>query len=324
MPRVTDLASFQNRLAKNWRHLERWAAREQVFAYRVYDCDVPEFPVIADWYGTESGAWLHLQELETGWQQSPAEHEQWLTFVSEVSAEVLGLTADRVVQKTRARQRVRADRTQQYGRLGTDAADLIVREGSHRFWINLEAYLDTGLFLDHRKARALIGARALGRRFLNLFAYTGSFTVYAAGAGASASTTVDLSNTYCAWAARNFELNGIDMSRHAVERADARAWLVDAQRRRERFELIVLDPPSFSNSKKMDGVLDVQRDHVELIRQCQALLASGGELFFSTNLRSFELDAALAREPGCKEISRRTIPPDFRDQRIHRAWLIQG
>ena len=162
--------------------------------------------------------------------------------------------------------------------------------------------------------------------FLNLFAYTGSFSVYAARAGADASVTVDLSNTYQAWSARNFGLNGIDANRHTLERADVLIWLDEALRQARRFDVIVLDPPSFSNSKKMQGVLDLQRDHLRLISQCHALLPAGGELFFSTNLRSFALDAQLQRRLALREITRQSVPEDFKRQGHpppHRAWHVQ-
>jgi 23S rRNA (cytosine1962-C5)-methyltransferase len=320
MLRVTDLASFQNRLAKNRRNLQRWAQRNAIEAYRLYDRDVPEFPLIADWYGTDAGPRLYLQEVDTGWRQTQSEHAEWFGFVREACAEVLEIDAASIICKLRVRQRVRGDRSQQYERAPGPSEERIVCEGGHRFHVNLGAYLDTGLFLDHRITRALVGAGARGKRFLNLFAYTGSFTVYAAGAGASESISVDLSNTYCAWAERNLALNGAALERHAVVRADVLTWLAAALRARERFDLIVLDPPSFSNSKKMHDVLDVQQDHARLIDQCLHLLRPGGELYFSTNLRSFELDPALAARAGCSDITRKTLPEDFRDPRIHQAW----
>lgn len=334
---VADLASYQNRLAKNARHLRKWAARNAVNAYRLYDCDMPEFPLIVDFYATDSGPRLHVQEVDTGWRQSPEQHQEWIDSVVSTSAETLAIDAHCVTTKTRARQRPRtgneSEKGEQYRPTGRRGEELVVREGGHRFLVNLQAYLDTGLFLDHRNTRRMIGERAAGKRFLNLFAYTGSFTIYAArgthGVGASSSATVDLSNTYCDWAERNLRLNGIDPCAHRVVRADVLAWLenrVDeaAADEKRRFDLIVLDPPTFSNSKKMPGVLDVQRDHPRLIRQCLALLAREGELFFSTNLRSFRLDPKLQTVASLSEISARTVPEDFRDKKIHRCWQIKG
>ncbi len=319
---MTDLASYQNRLSKNARHLARWARREGVYAWRIYDRDVPEFPVIVDWYATEDGARVHLQEVETGWQQSDGEHREWLDFVRDTTAQMLEVESDQICLKIRMRQRVRGDRTLQYERAATRGEDLVVQEAGRRFWINLSTYLDTGLFIDHRNTRRIASERVAGRRFLNLFAYTGSFSVYAATAGASRSTTVDLSNTYCDWAARNFALNGIDREAHTIVRADVLVWLEAALARGERFDVIVIDPPSFSNSKKMQGVLDVQRDHARLLRQCLGLIERGGEIYFSTNLRGFRLDETLAHEARIADISARTVPVDFRDRRVHQCWQL--
>jgi 23S rRNA (cytosine1962-C5)-methyltransferase len=220
----------------------------------------------------------------------------------------------------------------QYEKLEGTGDICVVAEAGLRFEVNFDAYLDTGLFLDHRQTRALVAANiaarvATGRgtHFLNLFAYTGSFTVYAAHAGAESSLTLDLSNTYQSWTGRNLALNGIRMDSHGLERADVLVWLEDATDKGPQFDLIVLDPPSFSNSKKMRGVLDVQRDHVWLIRQCRALLREGGELFFSTNLRTFAMEAALAQHFGLREITRQTVPEDFKRPNHpppHRAWQL--
>jgi 23S rRNA (cytosine1962-C5)-methyltransferase len=199
----------------------------------------------------------------------------------------------------------------------------VVAEGGHRFLVNLHAYLDTGLFLDHRNTRALVQSQARGRRFLNLFCYTGSFTVYAAAGGAGSSLSMDLSNTYLDWAGRNFELNGVDRRSHRLERADVLEWLAAAGSGEPHFDLIVLDPPSFSASKAMRRTLDVQRDHPELLQRCAQLLAPGGILYFSTNLRTFRFDPAAAAGLKGEEISTRTVPEDFRNRRIHRCWQFE-
>ncbi|HYN28213.1 MAG TPA: class I SAM-dependent methyltransferase, partial [Burkholderiales bacterium] len=210
----------------------------------------------------------------------------------------------------------------QYRKLGPRGEDFIVGEGGHRFVVNLTDYLDTGLFLDQRQTRALVQRQAPGRNVLNLFCYTGSFSVYAAAGGAKTSTSVDLSNTYLDWARRNFELNGMDAGRHRLVRADARRFVGDEATAGQGYDLIVLDPPSFSNSKRMQGVLDVQRDHVALIRGCVEILAPAGELLFSTNLRSFRMDAAALARFKIAEISSQTVPPDFRNRKIHKCWRI--
>ncbi len=257
---------------------------------------------------------------------SDEDYKAWLAAVCDAACAVCAVPAAQLHLKRRERQRGVA----QYEKADAAAAEVfLVEEAGNRFEINLDSYLDTGLFLDHRPMRgrvaetiALRAKAGTGTRFLNLFAYTGSFTVYAARAGASRSSTIDLSNTYQAWTARNFALNGMDSSRHVLVRADVLAWLADAVAAGERYDVIVLDPPSFSNSKKMQGVLDVQRDHVRLVSQCLDLLADGGELFFSTNLRSFSIDPELERRFAPREITRLTVPEDFKrpGKPPHRAW----
>lgn len=311
---MADIAAFSNRLTKNARHFAKWARRQGISCYRVYDRDVPEFPLAVDIYGCR----CHLQEFDTGWQMEPADHAAWVEAVCAATSEVLGLPRTDVVFKLRARQRGEA----QYEKTGASGDDFVVEEGGHRFIVNLEQYLDTGLFLDHRVTRRMVEERARGKRFLNLFAYTGSFTVYAACGGAASSVTVDMSNTYQDWARRNFELNGMDPAKHRLVRADVFAYLDQAVAAGERFDLIVMDPPSFSNSKKMQGILDVQADHPRLIAQCLRLLGPGGELFFSNNLRSFKLERDALPPCEVRDISARTVPEDFRNRKIHQCWLI--
>lgn len=328
---MTDLDDFANRLAKNARHLRRWARRNGIEAYRLYDCDVPEFPLIVEVFetGTDADAatYLRIDEVDTGWQQSSEDHDEWIAHVVAVASATLDVPSERCIVKRRTRQRVKGDKTDQHQATGEDAPDLVVREGGLRFLVNLEGYLDTGLFLDHRPTRGMVGASAGGKRFLNLFAYTSSFTVYAACHGAVSSESVDLSNTYSDWARRNLALNGISGDAHQVIRADVFTWLRDAVTAfeagdRDGVDLIVLDPPTFSNSKAMQGILDVQRDHPWLLRQCLALLSPGGEMYFSTNLRSFQLDELVQERARFTEISHRTVPEDFRDRRIHRCWHV--
>ena len=322
-PHPDAVAAFANRLGKNARHRLRWARRHGYGAYRVYDRDVPEFPLAIDCYVAEDaavGMRVHLQEVETGWEQSDAEHDAWLAVVRASTAHALALPEKSIVAKARRKRRG----LEQHEPTGKRGTDFVVVEAGLRFIVNLEAYLDTGLFLDHRALRAIVRERAQGRRMLNLFAYTGSFTVYAAAGGAVASQTVDLSNTYLDWAARNFAANGVDSRRHQLIRADVVRFLEVAHDERRRYDLIVLDPPAFSTSKAMAGVLDIQRDHAELVASVRGLLAPGGELYFSTNLRTFRLDPALAADPSCADIGARTRPEDFRDRRVHHAYRIAG
>ncbi len=326
-----DISAFANRLRKNFAHWHKWARRRGTTCFRIYDRDVPQFPFAIDGYETvapRSETHLHVQEIDTGWVRSDEDYTAWLVAVCDAICEVCAVPAAQLHLKRRERQRG----TSQYEKLDDAVAEsFVVEEAGRRFEVNFDTYLDTGLFLDHRPTRMLVAdniaqrvkAGNAGTRFLNLFAYTGSFTVHAACAGASHSTTVDLSNTYQAWTARNFALNDIDTRRHVLERADVLAWLGAAVSAGERYDLIVLDPPSFSNSKKMQGVLDVQRDHERLVSQCHDLLAVGGELFFSTNLRSFAIDAQLEQRLGLREITHQSVPEDFRRPSRpgpHRAW----
>ena len=209
---MSDITAFANRLGKNAKHYLKWARRHNIEAWRLYDRDIPQFPFAIDVYGGQ----IHLQEYDTGWLMQPEEYETWLSEVLEAVAFITGFAPADIHLKRRERQKG----TQQYEKTGKAGADFIVHEHGRRFWVNLEKYLDTGLFLDHRNTRQRVGEMAAGKRFLNLFAYTGSFSVYAATGGAAASETVDLSNTYLDWARRNFELNGIDEARHQIVRAD--------------------------------------------------------------------------------------------------------
>ena len=324
------ISAFANRLRKNLVHWQKWARRRGTSCFRIYDRDVPQFPFAIDWYDTlppRAEAHLHVQEIDTGWKTSDEEYTAWLVAICDAICEVCEVPAAQLHLKRRERQRG----TSQYEKLDdAEAEAFVVGEAGHRFEVNFDSYLDTGLFLDHRPTRARVAETiaqrvktGAGTRLLNLFAYTGSFTVHAALAGASHSTTVDLSNTYQTWTTRNFALNDIDTRQHTLVRADVLAWLVTAVAIRERHDVIVLDPPSFSNSKKMQGVLDVQRDHVQLVSQCHELLAGGGELFFSTNLRSFEIDPQLVQRLALQEITHQSVPEDFRRPSRpgpHRAW----
>lgn len=329
---------FANRLSKNLRHLRRWAAREQVHCFRLYDADLPEYAVAVDLYED----WAHVQEYAPPPTVDPVRARGRLRDIMAVVPEVLGIPPQHVVAKVRRRQRG----TDQYHKLRDEGRFIEVAEGGLRFLVNLTDYLDTGLFLDHRPTRHLIRELAPGRRFLNLFAYTGSATVYAASGGAAATTTVDLSATYLEWARRNLDLNGFNRAEHTLVQADCLEWLAQMGAGLEKtapgrrtaavsgrspaktlssmtYDLIFLDAPAFSNSKSMAGTLDIQRDHAQLIRAAGKLLSQDGILLFSTNLRRFKLDPALDQEFTVTDITKHTIPPDFaRNPRIHRCYRI--
>ncbi len=311
---MADVSAFAGRLSKNYKHYAKWAKRSGLEAWRVYDRDVPQFPLIIDIYGER----VHLQEYDTGWQIGDDEYADWMQSVQQAISEVTGVPAEKIALKARRRQKGDS----QYEKTGREGEDFVVAEQGQRFWVNLDAYLDTGLFLDHRNTRKRVREEAAGKRFLNLFAYTGSFTVYAAAGGALSSETVDLSNTYQAWSRRNFELNGLDLAKHVLIRDDVFQYLEDAAFAGKQFDLIVMDPPSFSNSKKMQDELDVQRDHVKLVDGAMRLLAPGGVLYFSNNLRSFELSPLLVQDYDVRDISKQSVPEDFRNKKIHQCWRI--
>jgi 23S rRNA (cytosine1962-C5)-methyltransferase len=308
-----ELDDFSNRLVKNQRHWSKWARRRGISCYRLYDRDIPEFPLAVDWYEGQ----IHAQVF--------ARKDQEFLTTAEVQAlgdricDVLQIPKQNLAFKTRQRQRGLA----QYEKTGRHQRPQVVSEGGLKFEVDLHSYLDTGLFLDHRETREMIRHRATGRRMLNLFAYTGSFSVFAAAGGALATTSVDLSNTYQAWTRRNLALNGFTSDDHQLIRDDVLVYLQQAVRDRRLFGLIVLDPPSFSNSKKMQAVLDLQRDHRQLIESCLQLLTPNGELFFSTNKRRFKLDQDLASLQGCEEITRQTLPEDFKRHPAHCCWVFR-
>jgi len=306
-----------NRLHKNERQLRKWRNREGVKCYRLYDADIPEYALAIDVYAGESGEWLHVQEYQPPASVDTGKAQGRLRAALSAIPAATGVPPEQMVFKVRRRQRG----AEQYERMSDQSRTLVVNEGPCRLEVNLTDYLDTGLFLDHRSVRRWLGENAGGKRFLNLFCYTGAATVHAAVGGAASSTSVDLSKTYLAWLRRNLALNDCDDRRHRTEHADAREWLANC---REAFDLIFLDPPSFSNSKRMDGSLDIQRYHVPLIDNAMRCLAPGGTLVFSTNLRSFRLDESLSRSFSLEDRSRWSIPKDFeRHQRIHRCWFIR-
>ena len=301
---------FANRLRKNLQQVDRWARKQDLSCYRVYDSDMPEYAVAIDRYGD----CLHVAEYKAppGVDESAAARR--LQEVQQALPVVSGLDAEHIFYKQRQRQRG----TEQYQRQQERSTDREVREGQARFWVNLADYLDTGLFLDHRPLRLRIAAEARGKDFLNLFCYTGTATVQAALGGASSSTSVDMSNTYLEWARRNFDLNRLDPGLHQLQRENCIDWLVQTS---QQFDLVLLDPPSFSNSKRMEDSFDVQRDHVGLIEKTLAVLRPGGVLYFSNNLRSFRLDPAVLEMAEVEDISAATIDFDFRrTPRIHRCW----
>ncbi len=313
---------FANRLRKNLERLRPWAEREAVSCYRVYDADMPEYAFAIDRYrGFEPAEeWLYVQEYAAPRSIDEDAVRRRRAEALAALPEVTGIDVARI----HLRLRRRTTRDSQYRKQGEAGEFQCVAEGGLRFLVNFRDYLDTGLFLDHRLTRARLRAAARDTRFLNLFGYTGSATVYAAAGGARSTTTVDLSRTYLDWTRRNLAANGFAAGPHRLLQADCREWLRSAAAAREAFDLIFLDPPTFSNSKRMDGVLDLERDHAALIDACMGLLAPGGMLLFSSNAQRLRLDPGLAARHVVEDVSRATLPLDFaRHPRIHQAWELR-
>lgn len=294
---------FENRLAKVYRHLSKQAKRQAISCYRIYDKDLPEFPLIIDVYDDK----IYLAEYKAKHHLTEEEHELWLNESLRVIAKVVNVGEDKIYIKERKRK---TERTDQYQKTGEEKEFFVVEEGGLKFNINLSDYLDTGLFLDHRITREIVRKEAEGKKVLNLFAYTGSFSVYAAAGGASEVTTVDLSNTYIQWAKANFELNGfMDAAKYHFITADVLQFLDELKL--NSFDLMVMDPPTFSNSKKMKDFLDIQQDHVELINKCLLALRPGGILYFSTNYSKFILESEKIQASQLRDITKVTTPFDF-------------
>ena len=338
---------FANRLRKRFKHLWKYAKRVGTTAFRVYHRDIPELPFAVDWYDGH----LHIAEYARPHDRSEEEHDAWLEVMIRTASDALTVPRERVFFKRRERQKG----NDQYVPVDRRGYTITVEEHGLLFTVNLSDYIDTGLFLDHRMLRLHVAKRCAEKRVLNLFGYTGSFTVYAAAGGARSTLTVDLSNTYLDWARDNLKLNALIGPEHEFRRADVVQEVDRLAAEKRRFDVIILDPPSFSNSKNMDGTFDVQRDHALLIERCLTLLPPGGELFFSTNKRKFrferqEILAAAQKQISAgdrrrgshpptpdhkqrasraandaidvRKITKLTMPDDFVGTNIHQVWSI--
>ena len=308
---------FGNRISKNLRLLGKTARQQEVSNFRLYDADMPEYALAVDRYVEAGSGLVHLyvQEYAAPDSVDPAAAARRRAEAMAVLPAVTQVDPANLHLRVRQRQRG----SSQYSRLGRAGSYVSVEEGGLKFLVNFTDYLDTGLFLDHRLTRQRLRAVAAGRRFLNLYCYTASATVYAAAGGARHSLSIDLSSTYLDWAAQNFRANALMRDSHQLLRADCSEWLADAPA--ASWDLIFLDPPTFSNSKRMTGVLDTQRDHMLLLERCMRLLAPGGVLLFSTNAQRFKLDDTARQQWVLKDISEATISFDFkRNPRIHRAY----
>ncbi|MGY3803429.1 class I SAM-dependent methyltransferase [Pigmentibacter ruber] len=308
---------FINRVKKNYTNLSKWAKRENVTAYRIYDKDIPQYPYTIDFYSGN----IVLYKYETPKYQIEFEEkdaEKLSLSISELS-EFFKIEKSKIFLKSRKKQKGLS----QYEKQDSKKVTEIVNEKNMNFLVNLSDYLDCGLFLDHRKSRQMIYSMSKDLSVLNLFAYTGSVSVAAALGGARKVTTIDMSNTYIQWAIENFKLNNIDIKKHEFIRANVLQWLSEVTEEKI-YDFIFLDPPSFSNSKKMFEAFDVQQDHIFLLKQCSKMLKPRGQIFFSNNLKSFKLEEGnLKNFFQIENITKKTIPQDFRNEKIHQAWILK-
>ncbi|SUT94406.1 23S rRNA m(2)G2445 methyltransferase [Actinobacillus lignieresii] len=306
---------FANRLTKNIKKIEKWAKQQGINAYRLYDADLPEYNLAVDRYDDH----IVVQEYAAPKNIDEQKARQRLLDAVSATLYVTGVETNKLVLKVRQKQKG----TNQYEKLANKGDYFYVTEYGAKLWVNLTDYLDTGLFLDHRLTRKMVGQMAKGKTFLNLFAYTGSATIHAALNGAKSTTTVDMSNTYLNWAEQNLELNNLPLRNNRLFQADCLQWLAEC---RERFELIFVDPPTFSNSKRMEDSWDVQRDHIKLMTQLKRILTADGIIVFSNNKRGFKMDFEGLAELGlqAENISHKTLPLDFeRNPQIHNCWIIR-
>lgn len=307
------LIMFKNRLAKVYRHVSKLARRQQVSCYRVYDHDLPEFPFSIELYGNK----VYVAEYKRRHGMTEEEHDEWMEQSIAVICNVLETPADTIFLKLRQRK---PGRLGQYQKVDATQHEFIVEENGLKFIVNLNDYLDTGLFLDHRTTRQMVREQSSGKKVLNLFAYTGSFSVYAAAGGASEVVTVDLSKTYLGWAERNMKVNSFTDTAYRFIHADVKQYLETLPA--DYFDIIIMDPPTFSNSKRMEDFLDIQQDHVRLINQCIAALKKEGVLYFSTNFRKFILEKEKINASQIKDITKATTPFDFEGKLFRWCYYI--
>lgn len=313
-PEAQIAPDFANRVKKNLAKIGKWAKREGLDCYRIYDADLPNYNVAIDLYLDN----VVIQEYAAPKTIPEEVAKRRLTDIIRATIQVLNVDANKVILKTREKQKGK----RQYQKLSQDSEYLEVNEYGVKLLVNLQDYLDTGLFLDHKITRRRLARMSAGKDFLNLFAYTGSATVHAAAGGAKSTTTVDMSNTYLQWAQRNMELNGFTGQQHQFEQADCLQWLKHEDR---TFDLIFIDPPTFSNSKRMEQTFDIQRDHLMLMENLKRLMRENAVVVFSNNKRLFKMDLDGLEQLGLKaeNISSKTLPMDFaRNKHIHNCWII--
>ena len=304
---------LKNRIRKNYRHVRKWAKRTNTDCFRIYDRDIKEYPLAIDFYAGRFCVQYFSYNRDN--DEPPPDMEN---DVLQALYSIFAVDPDLIYWRTR----VRRTKMQQYEKLGEEKQFFTVHEYGVKFKVNLHDYLDTGLFLDHRETRQMVASKSVGKRLLNLFAYTCAFSVQAACVGAAYTKSVDLSNTYTAWGKENFILNSCLLKNNVIVREDCLRFLDEENASKTKYDIIVIDPPTISRSKKMDQMFDLQEDYILLLSKALPLLSKGGTIFFSTNSRRFSFDESLFESCSIKDISKKTIPLDFHNQKIHRCWEI--
>lgn len=323
---------FENRLSKRYKHLKKWAKRSNVFCYRLYDKDIPEIPLVVDFYedSETEDCYLQIALYERPYEKNEDEEVLWLEAMKFAAARSLLINPSNITFKIRKKQKGE----NQYEKNNDKSVIFTVKEQGQLFKVNLSSYLDTGLFFDHRPLRLMVRSTCQQKDVLNLFCYTGSFSVYAAQGKAKSVDSVDLSKTYLAWAEDNFKLNGFDIKnsqeKYRFINSDVLLFLQETIKQKEKlYDIIILDPPTFSNSKKTDNLLDINRDWPKFVSLCLELLKPHGVLYFSTNSRRLnfsaeELYTMCGKSVSVVDITDKTIPEDFRNKKIHRCWEIRN
>src|SRR5579871_1627502 len=305
---------FRNRLEKVFRHISKLARRQNISCYRIYDYDLPEFPFCIEIYDDK----IYIAEYKKRFEMADKEHSEWLNECMKIISEIIQAPIEKIYLHKRQKKE---NRESQYEKLDSKEEFFVVHEQSLKFNVNLTDYLDTGLFLDHRITRNMVRQEAKDKNVLNLFCYTGSFSVYAADGRAASVTSVDLSKTYLKWAEENFELNNfIEKKKYHFVHADVKQYLDELQK--DYFDLVIMDPPTFSNSKRMVDILDIQRDHVELLNKTLQCMKKEAVMYFSNNLRSFQLDADKIEASSIKDITKATTPFDFQGKLFRWCYKI--
>ncbi len=318
LPTIIDgedkTSPLKNCIRNKYKHLRKWAKRTHTNALRIYDKEIKEYPLAIDYYDGR-----YCVQFFTSTRDTDEPPSKLVEEVVSAICTLFGANQDSIYWRTR----IKRAKTEQYEKVDNEKEFFTVLEYGIKFQINLTDYLDTGLFLDHRETRQMVASLAKGKRLLNLFAYTCSFSVHAAAAGAAFTKSVDMSNTYIAWGEENFKLNNLSLKNNIFVRADCLKFLDEELSSGTKYDIIVIDPPTISRSKKMDGMFDIQFDYISLITRALRLLSPEGMIFFSTNSRKFDFDESNFPNSTITDISAKTIPLDFHSHKIHRCWKIR-